>query len=220
MGGFGRSLKYAAFRSGRLIGITLLMSVVFVFYFLFLDGDAFSVQNIISRFPFIIVFVGNLMYMLYGMVDVATYTQYTMSCGSTRREVMFSMIFMQLLQIAVSEAVMLLFFLMPEDWQIAGRNETCTLALLVFLAGSGVALIMGILIRRFGRVAYIILVIICSLGGGIMGGLIGISGGSVFLFQILSGLRGLSVLAAAGVVWYVIAVVIFWFGIRKIEVRV
>lgn len=220
MSGTIRSLKYAAFRAGRVIGLTLLLSVAFVFYFMFLDGEHFTVQNVISRIPFMIVFVGNLMYMLYGMIDIATYTQYTMSCGAVRKDVLISTIFMHVLQIAAAEIVILLFFRIPKSWQMTGENELCLLALLFFLVGSGLALVMGIAIRRFGKVAYIILVTICSAGGGVCGALVGFHGGGIFLFDLLHVSDYLPRMAAAGCIWYAVMAVIFWLFIRKMEVRV
>lgn len=220
MVGLTRSLKYAAFRAGRVIGITLLLSIGFVFYFMFLDGEQFTVQNIISRFPSMLVFVGNLMYMIYGMIDIATYTQYTMSHGATRKDVLISTIFMHVLQIAAAEAVLLLFFALPKDWQMAGRNELCMAALLLFLVGGGLALIMGILIRRFGKAAYTILVMVSATCGGILGALIGFHGSSAFLLDLLPAAFNWTVPAVIGCVWYIAAAVVFWLFIRKMEVRV
>ena len=57
MSGLLRSLKYATFRAGRVIGICLLMAVAFVFYFAFLNGDTFSVQTLLPRFPFMLLVV-------------------------------------------------------------------------------------------------------------------------------------------------------------------
>ena len=69
MGGLTRSLKYASFRAGRVIGICLLMAFGFVFYFALLDGTQFTLQNLLPRFPFMLLFIGNLMFMIYGMLD-------------------------------------------------------------------------------------------------------------------------------------------------------
>ena len=79
MGAFMRSLKYASFRAGRVIGITAGMSVGFVFYFTFLNGESFTVENLISRFPLMLIFIANLMFLIYGMVDVASYAPVAIS---------------------------------------------------------------------------------------------------------------------------------------------
>lgn len=221
MGGLTRSLKYASFRAGRVIGITLLMAIGFVFYFTFLDGGRFTPENLTSRFPMMLVFIGNLMFMLYGMIDVATYTQLTLSYGCTRRNAALSTFYMQIGQMAAVVGIMVLFYVViPERWTGDDGKMVCSLALTLFLFGSGLALISGILIHRFGKVAYIIVVFICSLGGGVVGGLVGYHGGTEILAKYVTKLLNLTVLNVVGIIWYAAAALIFWFCIRKIEVRV
>lgn len=220
MSGTIRALKYAAFRAGRIIGITLLMSVAFVFYFMFLDGEHFTVQIVVSRIPSMIVFVGSLMCTIYGMIDVATYTQYTISCGTIRRDVLISTIFMHVLQIVALEIVLLLIFLVPKGFEMPGRNELCLLELVLFLAESGLALVMGILIHRFGKSAYIVFVIFCAVVSSVCGFLVGFGGGNSFVFEQLSTMAYFPLIIAAGLVWYVVMAAIFWLFIRRMEVRV
>lgn len=221
MDGLNRALKYATFRAGRVIGVALLMSVGFVFYFVFLNGVAFTPENLISRFPLMLLFIGNLMVMLYGMLDVATYTQLTLTYGSTRRNAAISVYYMQVVQILVILGIMVLFYtLVPERWLTGDGKGICLRALILFLFGSGLALVSGVLIHRFGKVAYMIVVVICSLGGGVFGGLVGFHGGTDFLAEYLNLMSGIMLLGVIGVIWYAVAAVIFWCFIRKIEVRV
>lgn len=221
MTGLTRSLRYATFRAARVIGICLLMAVGFVFYFALLDGAQFTAQNLLPRFPFMLLFIGNLMFMVYGMLDVATYTQLTLTYGCTRKNAAISMVYMNLLQILALEAVMVLFCeIIPESWQMIDAKTCGLLALIAFLFSSGLALVTGILIHRFGKVAYIIVVILASVGGGVIGGLVGFHGGMTVLMNVVIGLLNLPVLIVTGIVWYAVTAVIFWLCIRKIEVRV
>ncbi|MBO5152910.1 MAG: hypothetical protein J6C00_00960 [Eubacterium sp.] len=221
MSGLLRSLKYATFRAGRVIGICLLMAVAFVFYFAFLNGDAFSVQNLIPRFPFMLLVVGNLMFMIYGMLDVATYTQLTLTYGCTRKNAAISTVYMHLLQIAAIELVMALCCVwIPRAWMEVSGGALCLLSLGLFLFGSGLALTVGILIHRFGKIAYIIVVIIASLCGGVVGGVVGARGGSGGLLALVFSWLNLKVLLLIGVIWYAVMALAYWFFIRKIEVRV
>ena len=221
MSGLLRSLKYATFRAGRVIGICLLMAAAFVFYFAFLNGDAFSVQTLIPRFPFMLLVVGNLMFMIYGMLDVATYTQLTLTYGCTRKNAAISTVYMHLLQIAAIELVMALCIVwIPRAWMEVSGGALCLLSLGLFLFGCGLALTVGILIHRFGKIAYMIVVIIASLCGGVVGGVVGARGGSGGLLALVFSWLNLKVLLLIGVIWYAVMALAYWFFIRKIEVRV
>lgn len=221
MRGLTRSLKYATFRAARVIGVCLLMAVGFVFYFTFLNEQAFTVENLVSRFPFTLLLIGNLMFMIYGMLDVATYTQLTLTYGCTRKDAAISTVYMHLVQILALEAVMVSCgILIPRQWMSVDGVTICLLSLALFFIGSGLALVIGILIHRFGKTAYIVVVILASLSGGVVGGLVGFHGGTTFLMDFVMGLLNLPVLLTVGIVWYAVMAVIFWFSIRKIEVRV
>lgn len=110
--------------------------------------------------------------------------------------------------------------LLPSQWQLIEPKTLGILALAIFLIGSGLALVTGILIHRFGKIAYIVMVIIASLGGGVIGGLVGFHGGTTVVMNVVMKFLNLNVMLVSGVIWYVIAAVIFWLFIRKVEVRV
>ena len=221
MSGLIRSLKYASFRAARVIGICLLMALGFVFYFALLDGTQFTLQNLVPRFPFMLLFIGNLMFMIYGMVDVATYTQLTLTYGCTRRDAAVSTVYMHLLEMLALIAVMALScVLIPKPWMAMDGATLCLLGLALFFIGCGLALVTGILIQRFGKAAYIVIVIFASLGGGVVGGLVGFHGGTTVVMDVVLKFLNLYVMLGAGIAWYVLAAVLFWLFIRKIEVRV
>lgn len=221
MEGLTRSLKYASFRAAKVIGVCLIMAFCFVFYFAFLDGSQFTVSSLLPRFPLMMLFIGNLMVMLYGMIDVATYTQLTLTYGCTRRDAAISTIYMHLLEILAFEVVMAVSCaLIPVQWQVMEGKALCLLSLAIFLIGSGLALVTGILIQSFGKAAYIVFVIFASLGGGAVGGLVGFHGGMTVVMDVVLKLLNLRVMLGAGIAWYVLAAVIFWLFIRNMEVRV
>ena len=58
------------------------------------------------------------------------------------------------------------------------------------------------------------------LGGGVVGGLVGFHGGTTVVLDLVLKLLNLPVMITAGMIWYAAAAVIYWFSIRKIEVRV
>lgn len=221
MRGLTRSLKYASFRAGRVIGVCLLMAIGFVFYFAFLDGARFTLENLLPRFPFMLLFIGNLMFMIYGMLDVATYTQLTLTYGCTRKDAAISTVYMHLVQILALEVLMVVSCaLLPSPWQLIDAKTLGFLALAIFLIGSGLALVTGILIHRFGKIAYIVMVVIASLGGGVIGGLVGFHGGTTVVMDVVLKFLNLPVLITVGILWYAVTVVIYWLSIRNIEVRV
>ena len=209
MNGLARSLKYAGFRAARVIGVCLLMAVGFIFYFAFLDGARFTLQNLLPRF------------MIYGMLDVATYTQLTLTYGCTRKNAMISTVFIHFVQIVALELIMAAACaLIPAAWMPLDGTTLCFLALALFLLGCGLALVTGVLIHRFGKAAYIVVVIIASLGGGVVGGLVGFHGGTTFLMDFVMDLLNIPLLVTVGVIWYAVMAVICWLCTRKIEVRV
>lgn len=221
MGGLTRSLKYAGFRAGRVVGICLLMAVGFVFYFTLLDGGRFTLENLLPRFPMMMLFIGNLMFLLYGMLDVAIYTNLTLTYGCTRKNAMISSVYMHLLIVLALEAVLAVSCaLIPAQWAVVDGGWLCRLAFAQFLIAGGLALVMGVLINRFGKVAYIIAVFFAAVGGGVFGGLVGFNGGTTVIMEIVIEFLNLPVLIAAGIVWYAVMAVICWLCTRKMEVRV
>lgn len=220
MNGLTRSLKYASFRAGRVLGIALLMSAVFVLYFTLIAGEAFSMQNLIGRLPETLLFIGCLMFMIYGMLDLVTYTQLTLSYGSTRKHAMISLIYMDLLQIlGLLICVWLLFTLAPAAWLPMSIGTACGLAQNLFFIASAVALINGMLIYRFGKVAYYIFTLLAAVLGGAVAGFTTNMGRFSVLGNIFT-LGNLSMLNLIGVVLFVIAAVVCWLFIRRIEVRI
>lgn len=218
MSGLMRAIRCASWRAGRCVGMTLLMSVGFVFYFMLLDGTSFTLMNIVGRFPQMVVFVGSLMYLIFGMVDIVTYVQYAMSCGCTRKNTLLSALYMHMFELAVTELVLAVYYLvLPAGWSMVSGREMCMTVLYLFLFDMGLSLTMGIVIKRFGKVAYILLVLLCSAAGGIVGGLVGFFGTAVFDIMIP---HASLVVPAAAFAWYGFMAVIFWMFIRKMEVRV
>lgn len=218
MNGLFRALKCATWRAGRVIGITLLMSVGFIFYFMFLNRVPFSVANIITRFPQMLLFVGSFMYLAYGVVDIITYVQYAMSFGSTRKDVFLSSIYMHVLEIAGTELVLLFYFLLvPEKWLMTDGGTIYKMIFLVYLFSAGLSLVMGIFVKRFGKGAYVVIIILSAVLGGIVGGMVAFYGSNE-LAALIPNVSVIVPLAAGG--WYVAMAAIFWMNIRKMEVRV
>lgn len=217
MGGLVRALKCATWRAGRVVGLTLLMSVGFIFYFMILEGAHFTVEAAVGRFPQMLLFVGSFMFLAYSVVDTVTYVQYAMGCGCTRKNIMITSIYMHVFEIAASELILVLYFAVFPKGMPAGGSEVCREALLMFTFVSGLSLAMGILVKRFGRIAYIGVVFFCAVMGGIAGGMMGYFRGTGFLVK----LPWISVFElAAVIVWYVVMAIVFWMNIRKMEVRV
>lgn len=221
MSGLLRSLKYASFRAGRVIGVCLLMAVGFVFYFAFLNAEAFTVQNLVARFPMTLLLISNLMFMIYGMIDVATYTQLTLTYGCTRKNAVISTVYMHLMQILVLEAVIVICCaLIPQQWMSVDGGIISLVSFALLFVSNGLALVLGILIHRFGKMAYMIVVVLASLSGGVIGGFVGYYGGSTAIMDRVITFFNSNILLVVGSVWYVVAAVIFWLNVRKIEVRV
>lgn len=218
MGGLMRAFKCASWRAGRFVGMTLLFAVGFTFYFMLLDGTSFTLVNIVSRFPQMIMFVGSFMYLAFGMVDTVTYLQYAMSCGCTRKNTLISTVYMHAFELAVTELVLLLYFLaVPAGWVMLDRKEAAVVMLALFIFDMGLSMVMGILVKRFGKIAYIIVILICAFGGGMIGGMVGFFGYGILADMVP---HVSLVLPLAALVWYGFMAFIFWLSIRKMEVRV
>ena len=218
MSGLIRALKCASWRAARCVGISLLLSVGFIFYFILLDRSSFTLVNIVARFPQMLLFVGSFMYLAYGMVDTVTYLQYSMSCGCTRRDTLISTVYMHVFELAVSELALLLYYLVvPAGWVTVAGRETAVVMMALFACDMGFSMAMGILVKRFGKAAYIVVVILCALVGGIVGGMVGFFG-----YEVLDGIvpHISLILPFAALIWYALMMFLFWIFIRKMEVRV
>ena len=217
MGGLVRALKCATWRAGRAVGITFLLSVGFIFYFMILEGAHFTVEAVIGRFPQMLTFVGSFMFLAYSMLDTVIYVQYAMGCGCTRKNIFITSIYMHVFEIAASELMLVLYFALFTKGVPAGGSDVYKVVLILFTFVAGLSLTMGILVKRFGRIAYIGMIFFCAVIGGIAGGIMGYFGGGKFTDM----LPEISVFAPAAVsIWYVVLAIIFWMNIRKMEVRV
>lgn len=218
MSGLMRAYKCATWRAGRCVGITLVMAVGFIFYFMILNGTGFTLAAIVGRFPQMVVLVGGIVYLAYGMVDLVTYMQYAMGCGCTRRHTFLSTIYMHVFELAATELALVLYYLIvPADWPLLLPEDACLTVLYLCVFNMGLSMTLGILVKRFGKVAYVLLVVLCAFVGGIIGGLVGFFGIDV-ISEIIP--RSSLYMPAAVFVWYVVMAVIFWLFIRKMEVRV
>ncbi len=220
MNGMLRAIKYASFRAARVIGITVLMAVGFVFYFAFLNEEAFTVQNLVARFPLTLIFVGNLMISLYGMIDVVTYMQLTLSYGSTRKQAICSQIYMGVVQVAAIVLILAVSCaLIPEQWQYMTGSSFVLLAQNLIFFGSGLALLGGLLIYRFGRVAYWIFVMLMACGGGVLAGFGGYAGVDTVSLVGQTALQH-PALQLLGILWFAVMSVVCWLILRRSEVHV
>jgi hypothetical protein len=220
MSGLVRSLKYASFRAARVLGVTLLMAFCFIFYFMFLEDAAFTVRNALEHFPYMLLFIGNLMFMIYGMLDVATYTQITMSYGCTRKNAVLSTVYMNLLEIFAAEVILTVYCVfVPCGKPHEQAAAMCVGSLALFLFGGGWAMLGGILIHRFGKAAYFVVVFFSIIAGFALGCVGGFYGGTyVFLERAMA--LPVQALALAGVLWFAAASAISWLASRRMEVRV
>lgn len=220
MSGLLRAIKYATFRAARVVGITVLMAVGFVFYFALLNDQELTIPNLVGRFPLVLMAIGVLMTSLYGMVDIVTYMQLTLSYGSTRRYAFVSQVYMCLLQAVAVELILAVScLLIPADWQFIGAKTLLLTAQNTLFFGSGVALLGGLLIYRFGKVAYWLFVMVMACGGGALSGFCGYMDRDMSVFLDVAQLAH-PVLHLIGLLCAVIMAVACWFTIRRCEVRV
>jgi hypothetical protein len=220
MNGLLRACRYATFRGLRVLGVTLLLSVGFVFYFMFIGSQTFTVDNALAQFPYMLLFVGSLMIATYGMMDVAIYMQLTMSYGCTRKNAALSTIYMNLMEILVIEVILALYLRLVPVGEISAKAPwLCGAALMVYLFGSGYAMIGGILIHRFGKVVYTIVLLLLIAAGSVLGFIGGFFEGTDIIVE-----RAMTwptaLLGVASAAWFVLASLILWLFTRRMEVRV
>ncbi|MDD6038607.1 MAG: hypothetical protein PUD20_07450 [bacterium] len=222
MYGVSRALKRASYRAGRTIVITLLMSIAFVLYFEFLSDGNFTPEVLVPRVPVMYLFFSSMMYLIYGLTDVAIYTPLEISSGGTRRNVFLGTIFMCMLQIGVSLLFLLAFYgLVPKIMLPAipmRRMLLATAAIGLFVCGTG--MIMGQLVWRFGKVAYYVLIFIitgvCAVSGALFtmsnGGYVGVANRIMMYID-----KGFVLILA--VLWYALMAGISYLMLMKAEIR-
>jgi hypothetical protein len=196
------------------------MAVAFIFYFMLIEGVSFTVSNALGRFPYMLIFIGNLMVMLYGMMDLVTYTQISMGYGCTRKNSALSLIYMNCMEIFVIEVILGVYsVLVPFGDAHQNPGLTCIFSLALFLFGSGFSMVAGILIHRFGKAAYVIVVLLCTTAGCAVGFVGGFYGGTYVLLDVVMAWP-MYALAVGGALWFVLASAVLWLFLRKMEVRV
>lgn len=221
MKGLMRSLRDASVRAARVTGLTLLLILGMTLYFIFLNGEPFAAEHITARLPVTIIFVGNLMLLLYGMADVVSHMQMSLACGATRKHTLIGMIYMNLLQVLVLCALLaVLYALVPAGRLHLNGAVVCRLAMNLFLLAGGLSFVSGLFIYRFGRVAYLILTILTSMSGGVFVSVANFYFGRLQAIGAVEMWMNTLVGGCAGILAFAVCAVIFWFGIRKIEVRI
>ena len=222
MSGLMRSLKCATIRTGCVLGSALLTSVAFTVYFALISGERLTLMNLVGSLPGIMLFIGCLWFMIYGMVDMVTYTQLTISYGATRKHALIGRLYMNLLQtIGMVACMYLVYVLTPAEWMPMEAVSACLLAQNVYLIAGSLALVSGMLVYRFGKVAYLIFTILAAVFGGGLAGFGTYAGESGILVSIGGNIGGgFCVWDLAGIVLFLIVSVICWFFMRRIEVRV
>ena len=222
MSGLMRSLKYETIRTGSVLGSALLVSVAFTVYFALISGERLTLMNLVGSLPGLMLFIGCLWFMIYGMVDMVTYTQLTISYGSTRKHALIGKLYMNLLQtVGMVVCMYLVYVLTPAEWMPMEAVSACLLAQNVYLIAGSLALVSGMLVYRFGKVVYLVFTILAAIFGGSLAGFDIHAGESGILASIGAAIgNGFCVWDLAGIVLFLIISVICWFFMRRIEVRV
>lgn len=222
MYGVSRALKRASYRAGRTIVITLLMSIAFVFYFEFLSDGNFTPEALVPRVPVMYLYFSSMMYLVYGLTDVAIYTPLEISSGGTRRNVFMGTIFMCALQVGVSLLFLLAFYgLVPKMLLPAipmRRMLLVTAAIGAFVCGTG--MIMGQIVWRFGKVAYYVLIILVTSVCAIAGAMFTLSnGGYVAATDRLMMYIDKGFVVILALLWYALMAAISYLMLRKAEIH-
>ena len=213
-----RSFKSHGYRAERMFGITMLMAFGFIFYFLFLDGMKFTVENILGRVPFSVFFLSVLMFMIYGLVDVVSYVPITISDGCTRRNMLFGQIFMHVIEVGQTLLVLAIFFALSPVKASIESGAFLKMSAAAFIAACGISLLAGMVVYRFGRVAYFIIIFALTGAGGVVGGMMGAFGGHTVATLVPQVLQKFGWVGLACVL-YVICAVVFGILSRKMEVK-
>ena len=222
MSGLMRSLKCATIRTGCVLGSALLTSFVFTLYFALISGERLTLMKLVGSLPGIMLFTGGLWFMLYGMVDMVTYTQLTISYGATRKHALIGRLYMSLLQtIGMVACMYLVYVLTPAGWMSMETVPACLLAQNVYLIAGSLALVSGMLVYRFGKAAYLIFRVLATFLGCSLVGFDTYAGGAGILASIGGNIgNGFCIWDLAGIVLFLVVSVICWFFMRRIEVRV
>lgn len=213
-----RSFRNHGFRAERVFGITMLMSFAFIFYFLFLDGMSFSLENILGRVPFSVFFLSVLMFLIYGLIDVVCYVPLTISNGCTRRNMLLGQVFMHVVEVGQTLLVLAVFFALSPVKASIEAGDFLKMSAAAFIASSGVSLLAGMVVYRFGRIAYFIIIFALAGSGGLIGGLMGAFGGDTVAAMVPQILQKFGWVGLA-VILYVICVAVFGLLSRKMEVK-
>ncbi len=221
MSGLLPSIRNATRRAVMILAYIVFMAVIFSVFFTWSSGDAITLQGIASDIPKLLLFFGTICIVMWGMVDMVTYLQMTISYGSTRRDALIGYVYMNLFEVAgILICMCLVYACVPGEWMDASLEVLLMLGQNVFLIAAALALTFSIFVYRFGKKAYLIFALPVSLlCGGIVGfsSQIGISG--IYVSSGLSFSGRLFALNFIGAGLFIIAAVLSFLIMKKLEVR-
>ena len=223
MAAIARNIRFWGKNTLEGIGISLAASVGLLI-FTGLGGTVYTGEStwtvILSLLPYYLVFSGMFVNAMLALAYFQTYFSVLLSMNATRREIVAGI--MVSLTVTIFGILALIFGIWqvcPGDIAQSGRQLLPLLAA-VFFFGTGICIILGTVILRWGKAGTIAMVILCGIIGAFVGGWISVSSGGIQELEellIKFQFRGVLVL---GIAIYVLAGVFVAAFTRKVEVRV
>ena len=171
--GMTRTIKYMNYYTSRIILYVLGFTVGMVFYMTLLGGEftADALMSNVAMMPMFCIFMGCLFFVVFNMSYGPLYANMQLSMGSTRKEMVLGHIYAQFVFIIITTVIAEVFNAISVGGFDSNTGLYIAMAFFSYLVASAVGSIFGILVDRFGKVAYYVMVAIAAMGGGVFGAL-------------------------------------------------
>lgn len=160
-GGLGRALYYFTRQAQVYVAGIILGSFLLAVYYWFVGGNSvMGFEDIIEQTPAMLVWITLLVLMSSSMGTTQRWVSMLISFGCCRRYAFLGTLAMNL-QIMVESLILFAVLMHYCDWD--GRTFLLVLVIVLYLVSEGGAQLLGIASSKWGKIAYIFAVMLCSI---------------------------------------------------------
>lgn len=178
-----------------------------------------GVENLIHSLPYYMGVYSMLMMVVLGVTNFTYTVPITLSFNCTRRSLCIGT---QYLYLMLGGQIILL--ILGYAFLFAGDGKEPLLRIMPAMIGLmfgciGVGELLGGIVVRFGKIGMILMVIICGLCGGVIGAVVGYTGGNLNLKDFAGKLGGINMILLIGALVYVVCFGLNYLSLRKVSVK-
>lgn len=170
MKGFDRSVKEAVYTGCKMALTAVGIGALLIVWFYIIGMYDRSLNALFARLPWFIVMYGALMLLVNNSFYAAVNIKYQLGMGCTRKHAGYGFSLMNLVYTVVTAGAAGLIMLFTQNGDLQYQLTDMCPVISVFLAIGGISALGGILVDKYGRIAYMTgMILICGVAGGLVG---------------------------------------------------